>query len=106
MLQKKEHSKENIGFHPRNRHRARYNFEELISNNPSLGQFVKLNKYNDKSIDFSNGEAVMQLNKALLRQYYGIRQWSIPPGYLCPPIPGRADYIHHVADLLGSYNQG
>jgi 23S rRNA (adenine1618-N6)-methyltransferase len=27
-------------------------------------------------------------------------QWDIPPGYLCPPIPGRADYVHHLADLL------
>lgn len=25
--------------------------------------------------------------------------------YLCPPIPGRADYIHYIADLLGKYNQ-
>ena len=30
---------------------------------------------------------------------------NIPPNYLCPPIPGRADYIHHIADLLGSSNQ-
>jgi 23S rRNA (adenine1618-N6)-methyltransferase len=24
--------------------------------------------------------------------------------YLCPPIPGRADYIHYIADLLASNN--
>jgi 23S rRNA (adenine1618-N6)-methyltransferase len=30
-----------------------------------------------------------------------VEGWSIPEGYLCPAIPGRADYIHHLADLLG-----
>jgi len=71
-----------------------------------LAPFVRLNKYNDESIDFSSAEAVMTLNKALLKQYYGINHWNIPSGYLCPPIPGRADYIHHIADLLGSCNKG
>ena len=32
--------------------------------------------------------------------------WEIPKGYLCPPIPGRADYIHHISDLLASSNNG
>ena len=40
------------------------------------------------------------LNQALLAHYYGVKFWDIPEGYLCPPIPGRADYIHYVADLL------
>jgi len=30
----------------------------------------------------------------------------IPPGYLCPPIPGRADYVHHLADLIGEAKCG
>ena len=106
MLLKKEHSKEKLGLHPRNKHRERYNFKELISSCPALAPFVRLNKYNDESIDFSSAEAVMTLNKALLKQYYGINHWNIPSGYLCPPIPGRADYIHHIADLLGSCNKG
>ena len=107
MLQKKKkHPKEKSGLHPRNRHRARYHFKELISSCPELGPFVKLNPYNDESIDFSNAEAVLLLNKALLKHFYGINHWRIPSGYLCPPIPGRADYIHHIADLLGSCNKG
>lgn len=107
MLQiKKEHQKEKPGLHPRNKHRERYNFKELISTCPELAPFVRLNNYNDKSIDFSVAEAVMMLNRALLKHYYGIDHWNIPSGYLCPPIPGRADYIHHIADLLGSCNQG
>ena len=40
------------------------------------------------------------LNRALLKSQYKIEHWDIPPGYLCPPVPSRADYIHHVADLL------
>ncbi len=39
----------------------------------------------------------------MLSSYYNIKSWSIPEGYLCPPVPGRADYIHHIADLLGTY---
>ena len=103
---KKEHPKEKAGLHPRNKHRERYNFEQLIGSCSELAQFVMLNNYNDKSIDFHNPEAVKMLNKALLKHYYDIDYWDIPKNYLCPPIPGRADYIHHIADLLSSKNNG
>ncbi len=98
---KKERSKEKPGLHPRNKHRERYDFQLLIKQCPALAAFVKINTYGDESIDFFNPDAVKMLNKALLITYYGIAYWDIPKGYLCPPIPGRADYIHHVADLLG-----
>lgn len=97
---------EKSGLHPRNRHRFRYNFEQLIRSCPELAAFVSLNKYNNESIDFSNPVAVKTLNKALLKQFYGISNWDIPVNYLCPPIPGRADYIHYLADLLSSSNKG
>ena len=107
MLNKKRgHPKEKTGLHPRNKHRELYNFDELIRVCPELAPFVRLNDYNDESVDFSNPEAVMMLNKALLKHFYGIAHWNIPPGYLCPPVPGRADYIHHIAGLLGSCNRG
>lgn len=106
LPKKKEHPAEKNTLHPRNKHRHRYNFKELIHSWPALAPFVRLNAYQDESIDFSNAEAVMQLNKALLKHAYGITHWRIPSGYLCPPIPGRADYIHHIADLLGSCNEG
>ncbi len=107
MLQeKKEHPKEKTRLHPRNKHRERYNFKLLIESCPELAQFVKLNLYNDESIDFSDPEAVKMLNKALLEHYYDIKKWEIPAVYLCPPIPGRADYIHHIADLLRMSNYG
>ncbi len=106
LLNKREHQEEKHNLHPRNKHRERYNFKELISTCAELAQFVSLNKYNDESIDFSDADAVMMLNKTLLKHYYGIDYWNIPSGYLCPPIPGRADYIHYIADLLGSCNNG
>lgn len=101
---KKEHPKEKTKLHPRNKHRERYDFKQLIDSCPGLAKFVKLNIYNDQSIDFFNPEAVKMLNKALLKHYYDIGKWNIPDNYLCPPIPGRADYIHYIADLLGSKN--
>ncbi|GAB2458084.1 ribosomal RNA large subunit methyltransferase F [Hymenobacter qilianensis] len=90
--------------HPRNRHRGRYDFPQLIKTSPELAPFVAVNKYDDTSIDFANPEAVKALNRALLKQFYGIQNWDIPAGYLCPPIPGRADYVHYLADLLASVN--
>ena len=104
LQQKKEHPKVKPGLHPRNRHLSRYDFRELVGTFPELTPFVRLNEYQDESIDFSNPNAVMMLNKALLKHYYNIDHWDLPPGYLCPPVPGRADYIHHIADLLGSCN--
>ncbi|GAA4104619.1 23S rRNA (adenine(1618)-N(6))-methyltransferase RlmF [Mucilaginibacter panaciglaebae] len=96
--------KENM--HPRNIHRAGYDFKQLCRINGELKAFVGLNKFGSESVDFSDPLAVKALNKALLRQYYGVKDWDIPEGYLCPPIPGRADYVHYVADLLRDTNHG
>ena len=98
---KKEHPKVKSILHPRNKHRERYDFKILSKTCPELNQFVKLNDYGDESIDFFNPEAVKMLNKALLMDFYEIVEWDIPEGYLCSPIPGRADYVHYIADLLG-----
>jgi len=103
---KKEHPKEKSKLHPRNRHRERYDFKTLTVACPALASFVHPNKYGDESIDFFDPAAVKMLNKALLLHHYGIENWDIPDGYLCPPVPGRADYIHYVADLLGQYFDG
>lgn len=86
--------------HPRNRHQGRYDFPSLIKAHPELGKFTITNPYGKPSIDFANPEAVRVFNRALLKAQYGIQHWDIPAGYLCPPIPGRADYIHVLADLL------
>lgn len=90
--------------HPRNPHRMRYDFELLTSISTTLEHYVRVNEYGDASIDFANPKAVKALNQALLKQFYDISVWDIPTQYLCPPIPGRADYLHYLADLLHETN--
>lgn len=92
--------------HSRNRLSARYDFPQLLASSPDLGPFVTRTAHGDESIDFADPAAVKALNKALLKQFYGVQFWDIPAGYLCPPIPGRADYIHYAADLLAACNGG
>lgn len=103
---KKEKATEKVVLHPRNKHREQYDFKILTATCPELAKYVKTNPFGNESIDFANPKAVKWLNKALLKQYYSLVFWDIPTGYLCPPIPGRADYIHHIAELLGSSNGG
>jgi 23S rRNA (adenine1618-N6)-methyltransferase len=103
-MKRDSNSAEKFELHPRNRHRLGYDFEVLQQANPKLEKFVKLNKHQNISIDFADADAVLELNRALLFHFYKIKSWSIPKGFLCPPIPGRADYIHYAADLLASIN--
>jgi 23S rRNA (adenine1618-N6)-methyltransferase len=104
--EKKQHSEIKTKLHPRNKNRERYDFAELIAVSPELANFAAPNIYGDNSIDFANPNAVKILNQAILKLNYGIENWDIPRGFLCPPIPGRADYIHYIADLLASKNGG
>ena len=88
------------GLHQNNKFNTSYDFDDLIIKNPALNEFVSENKYGSITIDFSNPVAVKELNKALLFTYDKISLWNFPDENLCPPIPGRLDYIHHLADLL------
>ena len=92
--------------HPRNKHQGRYDFAALTAASPALSMFVTPAHGRDASIDFSDPAAVRALNRALLKTQYGIAHWDLPDGYLCPPIPGRADYLHGLADLLATSNAG
>lgn len=91
--------------HPKNLHNQGYDFPALINSHPALAPHVKPNAHGQLSIDFADPLAVKTLNAALLNRYYNIVDWDIPEGALCPPIPGRADYIHHMADLIGSRHE-
>lgn len=86
--------------HPRSRHREGYDFTALIACVPALQSFLRKSPAGTDTIDFGNPVAVKTLNQALLHHHYGIANWAIPADYLCPPIPGRADYVHLAADLL------
>ncbi|MFZ6644958.1 23S rRNA (adenine(1618)-N(6))-methyltransferase RlmF [Undibacterium sp. TJN25] len=92
--------------HPRNRHQGRYDFASLGAVDEELAGMVILNPQGEPSIDFADAAAVKALNRALLKDAYGISSWDIPPDYLCPPVPGRADYLHYLADLLADANRG
>lgn len=102
----KTKSAEKKGLHPRNKHRSGYDYEALTEVLPELKAFLSVNKFGKESVDFSNPMAVRALNKALFKRHYDINYWEIPMNFLCPPVPGRADYIHYAADLLADSNQG
>jgi 23S rRNA (adenine1618-N6)-methyltransferase len=97
---------EKTNLHPRNLDRSGYDFDQLIPLATELENYVFINEHGIKTIDFSNPKAVKSLNKTLLESHFNIKNWDIPADYLCPPIPGRADYIHYLADLLASSNNG
>lgn len=92
------HSKDKL--HPRSFHNKPYNFQELIVKVPELKQFIVKNREGIDTILFADPKAVYYLNKALLLYFYNLNFWDIPNQNLVPPIPGRADYIHYLADLL------
>ncbi|BDX04876.1 23S rRNA (adenine(1618)-N(6))-methyltransferase RlmF [Planctobacterium marinum] len=87
--------------HPKNKHNQDYNFDRLCKAVPELARFI-VNKHGKQTVDFANPAAVRLLNKALLKDDYGIEHWDIPESSLCPAIPGRVDYVHYLADLLHS----
>ncbi len=80
----------------------KYNFEKLQLVNSELKDFVFKNEHGTLTIDFANSNAVIALNKALLMYHYNLQDWQLPKGYLCPPVPSRVDYIHHIADIINT----
>jgi 23S rRNA (adenine1618-N6)-methyltransferase len=77
-----------------------------VQSYPTLQPHILIKPDGCKTINFANPNAVKALNAALLAHYYQVEFWDIPAGYLCPPVPGRADYVHYLADLLAKDNQG
>ena len=90
----------NKTFHKNSKHNSGYNFPELVKANPALEGFIIDNSHGNTSIDFSDPKGVKELNKALLLAHYNLTSWNFPDKNLCPPIPGRVDYIHYLSDLL------
>lgn len=90
--------------HPRSFHNKPYNFQELTVKVPELKQFIVKNHEGNDTVQFANPKVVYLLNKALLLHFYHLNFWDIPNQNLVPPIPGRADYIHYLADLLKVYD--
>jgi 23S rRNA (adenine1618-N6)-methyltransferase len=92
--------------HTRNEFQGSYDMENLCKAYEPLLEFIVENPYSTttkQTIQFDNPHAVRALNAALLATDYQITSWQqhLPMYCLTPPVPGRADYIHHVADILG-----
>ncbi|WKK81195.2 23S rRNA (adenine(1618)-N(6))-methyltransferase RlmF [Marivirga arenosa] len=92
--------------HPQNPFNTRYELENLSEVLPELKPFVFVNQYGNQTLDFADPKAVKALNKALLLKHYDLKYWDIPDGYLCPPIPGRADYLFHINSFLQKKRNG
>jgi 23S rRNA (adenine1618-N6)-methyltransferase len=86
--------------HPRNKHQGRYDLKILTQRTPELKPYCFKNDRGLETIDFTDPMAVRALNGALLRHHYQLSFWELPDEFLCPPIPGRADLIHHAYDLF------
>lgn len=94
------------GLHSRNPHAARYDFARLVAAHPVLADFLRPHPVAGETVDFADPAAVFALNEALLRAYHGVTHWELPPDALCPPVPGRADYLCQVADLVAESGGG
>lgn len=90
--------------HSRSYHREAYSYDKLVLTHPPLKACIITNKRGQQTINYSDQNSVKQLNKALILHHYDLDYWDIPEGYLCPAVPGRAEYLHYLADLLASFN--
>ncbi|THH41234.1 23S rRNA (adenine(1618)-N(6))-methyltransferase RlmF [Neolewinella litorea] len=86
--------------HPRNRYRDKHDFPALCKLEPRLEAFLAPNPAGKLSLDFTRREALLLLNRTLLMRDYGLQHWDVPAGHLVPPLPGRLDYVHTLADLV------
>jgi len=91
--------------HDNNPHKHGYDLQLLAQTHPALEPFFITKEDGHISIDFSDATAVLALNAALLKQHYSVDNYSLPAGYLSPPVPSRVDYILHIADLIGEKNK-
>lgn len=94
-----------FSLHPRNRYQGHYNLSALCQLVPELKKWIRNTPKGDATLEFSAPDAVRLLNQALLKDYYQLNWW-LDDGFLSPAVPGRADVIHHLADLLAADNQG
>ena len=85
--------------HDQNPFKNGYDLTILATLNSTLKKAIYTNKYGNTTIDFSDASAVKALNQALLKSQYNL-DWDLPKENLCPPIPGRLEYLLHIADLV------
>lgn len=94
-----------VSVHVNNPHLNGYDMASLVKACPSLKPYIITSKQGRETINFSDEQGVKALNKALLIHHYQLQFWDIPNGYLCPPIPGRADYLLALNDVIRSQSE-
>ena len=87
------------GLHRQNPFAAPYPLADLCQYQPALQQHLRETPAG-LSVDFANPDAVQALNAALLHWRYGLADYQLPAGNLCPAVPGRLDYLLYLRDLL------
>lgn len=88
--------------HPNNPFQNDYDLDKLCFANHKLQKHVFTNEFGNKTLNFGHKKSVKELNRALLKHNYLLNFWDIPENNLCPPIPGRLDYLLQVNDLLNN----
>eukprot|EP00201_Polytomella_parva_P004907 CAMPEP_0175079366 /NCGR_PEP_ID=MMETSP0052_2-20121109/24775_1 /TAXON_ID=51329 ORGANISM="Polytomella parva, Strain SAG 63-3" /NCGR_SAMPLE_ID=MMETSP0052_2 /ASSEMBLY_ACC=CAM_ASM_000194 /LENGTH=651 /DNA_ID=CAMNT_0016349673 /DNA_START=86 /DNA_END=2041 /DNA_ORIENTATION=- len=75
-------------------------FLQLANDEPILKPFVTdVSAGGRVRFPYTSWEATRALTAALLSRDFGV-QWSLPHGYLIPPVPNRLNYILWISDLL------
>ena len=92
--------------HPQNPFAAPYPLAELVQLQPALAAYLKTTPDGRETLNFAEPAAVTLLNTALLQWQCGLVHYHVPPGYLCPAVPGRLDYLLYLQDLLTASFQG
>lgn len=92
--------------HPQNPFAAPYPLAELVQLQPALAAYLKTTPDGRETLNFAEPAAVTLLNTALLQWQFGLVHYHVPPGYLCPAVPGRLDYLLYLQDLLTASFQG
>lgn len=92
--------------HPQNPFAVPYPLTELVKLQPALAAYLKTTPDGRQTLNFAEPAAVTLLNTALLQWQFGLAHYQIPPGYLCPAVPGRLDYLLYLQDLLTQSHRG
>lgn len=87
------------GFHEKNEFRLGYDLPSLERANKDLKPFLSREE-GEIRVDYTHSQAVIELNRAILKHHFQMQEWFLPEGALCPAIPGRWDYLLRLRDLL------
>ncbi|CBZ53483.1 hypothetical protein NCLIV_032700 [Neospora caninum Liverpool] len=107
-LKAARYSCNNNRMHPRNRHsNGTVDYGALGEKYHDLKKYLAPKKHGGFSLDMTSTMALYELAKALMMEFYGLK-FELPLShehFLVPCIPSRANYIHHMADLLVDVEQ-